>query len=798
MLLSINRSIIALTVFSLAVVSSCFNYQFFDISSGGEQSQQITGGAVQIAIFIPDYRKLAERNDSRVIAPQTAYIRLSVADEPDTFIQHGNLLELDMSDVMPVENAPSNLPGGIWNGTFTALECRTYMTGSLKIELLDRDNKVITKGVNQTDVTIEPDHAAQAVFFTTPEKFNSISGSLNPGEMRFWKVSMMGGYSYQLTLSAEGSYPDIIVFNDDGTFRECYTISTGDEGSIFFNPAESQDCYLGLWADSGAVSSYSVALSYNFDRSQEDFSGGFNGWTATASGFKSSPPLIVVKDEKSAIEFASSSMRSGGRVTLSRAFIINEPAVLSFSVKTDIGGSLYVNTFFKLYIDNVEQASYDGLGFTWRSDTIAIPIGSHVIKWVLEKDSNSYFLAPCTNKVWLADISFSPDNTTYLDIQPRGPKDTYVGGFPIQFTAWALNQNGSIRSGLSGIVYSGPGVNSVSGLFTPPAVPGTYKVTASLEGKLVSSDIITVHSADYLREPWTNPVTGKTYNGYQGVTGSINTLTGNVTFTYPSEKNISADGFVTLVGESGYSGNLNVSVVKDGNSSLLSTYTLPYGNFCIRIWLRFGSGQYRINVAGQTVFIVNNTSADTGVGGDPRFLYPSSIIQSDDFRITNLLTHLLYGVSNEADKIRIIHDYLARNTVYDFDSVYGTRKAQDALSILGTKYHIDPQYEPDGHYLAVCEGYANAAAALLRAAGIETRYIPSVAMNHAWNQVYTGGSWKLLDVTWDDPADSITGADYGPFYVQYDYYLLAALDGVNGDHFGGAIDSSRSVAIAAE
>jgi hypothetical protein len=792
-----KRNIVIIMVLILLTLSSCI-YELLppDTSFNKEQPQETS--SVYLTIFIPDYWKLAKQNDSRVIAPQTAKIRLSIANGVNIFVQHGELLQLNVSSITPVPGTPTNLPGGTWSGTFSALECKTYVTGSLKIELLDQNNKVVTQGINQADIVISKNQTAQAVFFTTPEKFSSISGSLTTGEMRFWRVTMMGGYSYKMTLSAEGSYPDIVIFNDDGTFREYHGVSNSADGVIIFDPINTNDCYIGVWADSGAVSAYSIALSYNINSTNENFSNGFNGWTASASGTGASPPVIVVENEKSILEFASTSMYSGGRVILFRTVTLTESAALNFNVKTDIGGS-DVNTFFKLYIDGAEKATYDGLGAAWRAGSVIIPTGSHEIKWILEKDSNYYYAEPRTNKVWLADISIVSDATVYLDIQPKGPKDTYVGGFPIQYSTKALRSDGSVRSGISGVVYSGTGVNA-DGLFTPPTMSGIYTVTASLGGKTVSSDIITVHPVDYLRKPYTNPVTGKTYYGYQGDSGEMTAVLGRVTFTNPIEKNISADGFVTLEGESRVTGNLDVFIFKDGDSSLTTYYPLPQGNFRIKIWLRFGPGQYRINVAGQHIFTVTNTCIDTGVDGDPRFLYPSSVVQSDDFRITNLLSDLLYGISNEADKIRKIHDYLIQNTVYDMDSYNkimndaGGWKPQDALSVLGTRYHFDSQYEPVGHFFAICDGYSNATAALLRAAGIETQYISSQAMNHAWNHVYTGGSWKFLDVTWDDPVNFSTWHDNGPSYIRYNYYLLTTMDGVDGDHPDGAVNYTRSIA----
>jgi transglutaminase-like putative cysteine protease len=790
-----KRNIVIVIILVLLTLSSCVDQLLPpDISSNTEQAAE-TGG-INIKIFIPDYQKLAEQNNNRVIAPQTAKIRFSVAKGADNYVQHGELIQLNLSSLTPVQGAPSSLPGGTWNGTFLSLESKTYTAGSLKIELLDQNNRVITQGVNQADVAVSKNQTAQAMFFTTPEIKSSILGSLSNGEMRFWRVTMMGGYSYNLTVNAEGSYPDVVVFNDNGTFKEYYSVSSGANSVINFNPAAENNCYLGVWASRGAVSSYSVAMSYKFNNLPQDFSGNnFNGWQASAQGNNAPMPVIVVDNGKSILEFASRSMYSGGRAVLSRTVNYTVPTMISFNVKTDIGGSKdNVNTFFKFYIDGVEKASYSGLNAGWKAGSIIIPAGTHEIKWVLEKDSGSFYQDPITNKVWLADISFSPDVTEYLDMLPKGPKNTFVGGFPIQYTARALRSDGSVRSGISGIVYSGTGVNSATGLFTPTA-PGTYTITASKDGKTVKSDIITVHPADYLRRPYTNTITGKTYNGYQGVPGTLNLSSGYLTFTLPAERNINADGFVTFEGESKFTGRIYAIIDKEGDSSLRTTYEIQPGKFTLRVWLRFGEGRYSVyfNTLSTVLFTVTNTCTDRGADGDPRFLYPSSVIQSDDFRITNLLSDILYGVNKEADKIKKINDYLVQNTVYDRDSVNNVRKPQDALSILGTRYHVDSQYEPIGHYLAVCDGYSNAAAALLRAAGIETKIITSNSMNHAWNNVYTGGSWKFLDVTWNDPIPNGSYTDNGPLYVRYTYYLLPAMDGVDGDHFDGSTDNSRSI-----
>jgi len=776
-----KRNAVIFILLNLLFFSSCVEQLLPpDISLKTEQARET--GNVNIKVFIPDYQKLAEQNGNRVIAPQTAKIRMSVANGAGSYIQYGELMQLNISSITPVPDAPSSLPGGIWNGTFPALECKTYTAGSLKIELLDQNNKVITQGVNQADVAVSKNQTAQAVFFTTPEIFSGILGSLVQGEMRFWRVTMIGGYSYKLTVNADGSYPDIVVFNDDGTFKEYYSVSNSENSVINFNPAATESCYLGVWADSGAVSSYSVAMSYNFSKTVQDFSGGdFNGWQADASGPLAEPPVIVVKDGKAALEFDSKGgMYSEGlRASVSQTFNFAEPNVLFFSLFADIIQPGLGATNFKLYIDNVENASYNGF-YNWGDRSIIVPAGIHEIKWVLEKDSTSYSPSR-TNKVWLTGISFVPEVTAFLDMRPKGPKDTYVGGFPIQFTTQVLRPDGTVRSISSGIVYSGTGVNS-AGLFTPPAAPGTYTVTASFEGKTVKSDTITVHPADFIKKPYHNIAAGRTYYGYQGGDWETKTSSSeNVTVTYPAGSGVSADGFFPIDVELRDSSYSFAYIYKSGDSNLVTYYKYETGKTSMRIWMRFGPGLYRVYMDG-IEFYVTNTCTDTGVEGDPRFKYPSAMVQSDDFRVTNILSDILYGVNDETEKISRINDYLVANTKYDDDSLID-RKPQDALSVLGTRYHTDPQYEVlGGHYFAVCEGYANAAAALLRAAGIETKYVTSEPINHGWNNVYTGGSWKLLDVTWNSSG-----------WSWRQYFLLTTLDGLNGDHPEPVIDNLRGI-----
>jgi transglutaminase-like putative cysteine protease len=780
-------------------------------------------------IFLPDYHKLAARQ-GRVIAPRTAKVRLSTKSgySTITWTPQGEDIPIDWDTLESVENAPDDLPGGVWTAQFPALASGAYYQGTLMIELLDSADQVITRGYNEETLEILPNETAGATFFTIPVAFDSDTGELEGDEMRFWRIYRMA-YPYKLTLTAGGSWPDIVLFNADGTFHSYYSIGGAEDSEIML-PTEGSSAYyyIGVWADDGKVDSYNLDFEFNGDPGdvaaiKDDFSGGLGAWTVKASGYGATPPAIVADGEtgKQVVEFNARSMYLGDRASISRIVEAPVPMGLSFMIKTNIGAD--VNTAMVLYIDDTKIASWNGLGGSWTQASFVVEAGVHELRWALEKDSNYFYTA--TDSVRIGDVSLVPDLTDSVVLYPRADQETYVGGFPIQYTAQALRSDGSVRSNAAGFVYSGSGSGgsvASDGLFSPGSAAGTYRVSVTLDGKTVSAGTITVHPADYLRQPYTYPGTGLTYNGYNGteVSGSI---TGGITVTYPAVRgtSFSADGFFTLEGRVDNPDVYDYALIYVAKGDL-ATYYIVRGSFKTRIWLRFGPGEYTVYIVGfksitadlngegdlldwdnNTDFVyytVANTH-DDGAGhgvADRRFLYPSCVVQSDDFRVTNLARELTYNLTDPVDRIRAIHDYLVKNTVYDYDSLIdGERKKQDALTVLGKRYHIDSQYDPAGHYLAVCEGYANASAALLRAAGFETKYQSSSAMTHGWNHVYVEGAWKFYDVTWDKPA-GISGQDMGPDSISYTYFLLTSLTGVGGDHYGDTTDNGRSVLPSAK
>ncbi len=142
---------------------------------------------------------------------------------------------------------------------------------------------------------------------------------------------------------------------------------------------------------------------------------------------------------------------------------------------------------------------------------------------------------------------------------------------------------------------------------------------------------------------------------------------------------------------------------------------------------------------------------------DPaRYLGSTAMIQSDDARIEGLAALLVRPEMSAYGQLVAIHHWVTTNIAYDVDYLESAgRQPQDALTVLD-----------EG--LAVCAGYANLMAALLRSQGISARYVQGYALEsldadggwdeeglynhtvgHAWNEVYIDGEWITVDATWN-------------------------------------------------
>ena len=198
--------------------------------------------------------------------------------------------------------------------------------------------------------------------------------------------------------------------------------------------------------------------------------------------------------------------------------------------------------------------------------------------------------------------------------------------------------------------------------------------------------------------------------------------------------------------------NLWVSASK-GEDTSMSVIPVNDFQFDDEFYLRFGPGLYTVKIwlkdhesttmdllffTEVAQFVVNNTNPD-----DKRDLLPSRGIQSDAPEIITLANQLITEGMTDYEKAKAIYEYTAKNVSYDVNKLknIGNEWDDSALKTLELKSGI-------------CVDYAYLAAALLRAAGLETRYIvgtagPSFAPeNHAWVEVKADGKWIMMDPTW--------------------------------------------------
>ncbi len=170
---------------------------------------------------------------------------------------------------------------------------------------------------------------------------------------------------------------------------------------------------------------------------------------------------------------------------------------------------------------------------------------------------------------------------------------------------------------------------------------------------------------------------------------------------------------------------------------------------------------------------------------DGEYLEPTERAQCDDPEIAALAAEITAGLTSDYDKAAAVYDWLGENIAYDYET-YSARadRPQDAISVLAQR-------------MAVCDGYSSLAAAMLRSQGIPTKrvlgcpivnyglgqtddywiyllmncgdeenqiYLPAY---HAWNEVWVGDRWIIMDATWGRVQDS---ENWDDFYTQRDYF----------------------------
>jgi len=186
----------------------------------------------------------------------------------------------------------------------------------------------------------------------------------------------------------------------------------------------------------------------------------------------------------------------------------------------------------------------------------------------------------------------------------------------------------------------------------------------------------------------------------------------------------------------------------------------------------------------------------TGISLNPRSQYSLEdgsvnveLVERVQDELDKAIDEALSCVSDEMsdlEKIIALHDYLVSECDYDNVNYVNNNIPDESYNIIGTLLKRK----------CVCAGYAKTFGTLLQMVGIESYYVVSDAMNHAWNLVYLDGYWYHIDTTWDDPTWSLKSADNyaDEGYVSHRYFLKSDEEFKNGlGHSGWSEDLPDAV-----
>ena len=130
-------------------------------------------------------------------------------------------------------------------------------------------------------------------------------------------------------------------------------------------------------------------------------------------------------------------------------------------------------------------------------------------------------------------------------------------------------------------------------------------------------------------------------------------------------------------------------------------------------------------------------------------LYNENEIYATKLYINDFISANITNEMSDYDKIKIFHDFIINNTIYDKNI---SKKFYTAYDLITTG-------------VSICGGYSDIMAIYLNTLGIQNYKITS--QNHVWNLVNLNGTWLHLDLTWDDPV-----ASDGNQYLLHNFFLI--------------------------
>ena len=132
-----------------------------------------------------------------------------------------------------------------------------------------------------------------------------------------------------------------------------------------------------------------------------------------------------------------------------------------------------------------------------------------------------------------------------------------------------------------------------------------------------------------------------------------------------------------------------------------------------------------------------------------KYLSTYSQEQAVDREVKKVLDQLNVYNKNDYTKIKVVHDYIAKNIEYDYS--YKNHSGYNAI--------VDKK--------VVCQGFSSITCKILKELGVGVRYITGKTGSgyHAWNIIKLDDYWYNTDNTWDENQTSYSGI------ISYKWFL---------------------------
>ena len=175
--------------------------------------------------------------------------------------------------------------------------------------------------------------------------------------------------------------------------------------------------------------------------------------------------------------------------------------------------------------------------------------------------------------------------------------------------------------------------------------------------------------------------------------------------------------------------DVNILISKNETISNINNFVHPFNSF----------STINIDVSNNGKITVKNKKA-----------YSDDEIEFIKLYIDTFINSNINDNMSNYDKIKLFHDYIINNTMYDKDNVEESHTAYDLIKT----------------GLSICGGYSDIMSIYLNTLGFQNYKITSE--NHVWNLVNLDGIWYHLDMTWDDPV-----ASDGNQYLIHNFFLIS-------------------------